>query len=139
VLKNVTRMDREFDAPFSPEAHDLDVVTFVLSYHDTVWLKTDRARMNAAVFAALKPGGSYVVIDHAAVAGHGVDDASTLHRIDEATLKAEVLAAGFTLADEGAFLRNPDDARDWNDSPRAAEGRRGTSDRFALRFVKPAQ
>jgi len=48
-----------------------------------------------------------------------------------------VEAAGFRLAAEGDFLRNPDDARDWSASPRNAGERRGTSDRFVLKFVKP--
>jgi predicted methyltransferase len=61
----------------------------------------------------------------------------TLHRIDEATVKAEVTATGFRLASESNFLRNPDDARDWNSNPVASGARRGTSDRFCLRFVKP--
>ena len=60
-----------------------------------------------------------------------------LHRIEESAVRAEVERAGFKLASEGNFLRNPQDTRDWNDSPKAAAERRGTSDRFALLFVKP--
>ena len=52
-------------------------------------------------------------------------------------MKKEVLAAGFKLDGESDVLRNPDDKRDWNSSPRAAGERRGTSDRFVLRFMKP--
>jgi predicted methyltransferase len=93
--------------------------------------------MNAAVFRALKPGGVYVVIDSSAKAGTGVADAQTLHRIDEQTVRTEVLAAGFQLAGESNVWRNADDARDWSASPGAAGARRGTGDRFALKFVKP--
>ena len=53
-------------------------------------------------------------------------------------VRDEITAAGFVLDAEASFLRNPSDARDWNDSPSAAAERRGTSDRFVLRFVKPA-
>jgi predicted methyltransferase len=60
-----------------------------------------------------------------------------LHRIDEPALKAEVQAAGFRLAAEADFLRNPADTRDWSTSPRVVGERRGTSDRFVLKFVKP--
>ena len=62
-----------------------------------------------------------------------------MHRIDEQTVRAEVEQAGFRLDGQGDFLRNPQDARDWDSSPGAAAqaGRRGQSDRFALRFVKP--
>jgi predicted methyltransferase len=137
VMKNVKRVDRDFDDPLPPEAKDLDAVFMVLFYHDTVWLKTDRARMNAAIFKALKKGGVYAVIDHSGRAGTGTSESETFHRIEEQVVKDEILAAGFELAAEGQFLRNPDDTRDWNDSPRAAGERRGTSDRFVLRFVKP--
>jgi predicted methyltransferase len=138
VMRNVVRADRDFDDPLPPEAHDLDRVVIVLFYHDTVWMGVDRARMNAAVIRALKPGGLYVVIDHAARPGAGLADVRTLHRIDERVVRAEIEDAGFRLARESDFLRNAADARDWNDSPSAAGDRRGTSDRFALAFVKPS-
>ena len=120
VMKNVVRVDREFDDPLPPEARNLDAVFIVLFYHDTVWLKVDRAKMNRAVFQALKPGGVYAVIDHEARAGAGLADVQTLHRIEEKTLKEEIGQAGFQLAAEADFLRNPADVRDWNDSPTAA-------------------
>jgi len=139
AMRNVVRVDREFDDPFPPEARDLDGVYVVLFYHDTVWMGADRDRMNRAVFAALRPGGFYFIIDHAARPGSGAADAKTLHRIDEAFVVAEVERAGFKLHAVGDFLRNPADERDWNASPSAAGERRGTSDRFALQFVKPAR
>ena len=137
VMVGVVRLDRPFDDPFPPEVKDLDAVLIVLLYHDTVWMKVDRAKMNRAVFAALAPGGVYGIVDHSAVKGHGVADVETLHRIDEQTVRDEVEAAGFTLAAEGDFLRNPSDPRDWNASPRVAAEKRGTSDRFVLKYVKP--
>ncbi len=137
VMARVVRSDREFDDPLPPDAHDLDVVVMILFYHDTVWMGVDRARMNAAVFRALRPGGVYGIVDHSARAGTGTADVQTLHRIDEAVVRNEIQRAGFRLAAEASFLRNPADPRDWNDSPRAAAERRGTSDRFVLRFVKP--
>jgi predicted methyltransferase len=138
VMKSVVRVDRPFDDPLPPEAKNLDVVVFAYIYHDTVNDPTiDRAKMNAAVFAALKPGGVFLVADHSAQQGHGISDTNTLHRIDEQTVVDEVTKAGFKLDGKGDFLRNPKDTRDWNDSPRAAGERRGTSDRFVLRFKKP--
>jgi predicted methyltransferase len=137
VMKNVVRVDRELDDPFPPEAKNLDAVFMVLFYHDTVWMKTDRDKMNRAVFAALKSGGVYAVIDHSGRPGTGTTETETLHRIDEKAVREEIQRAGFKLAEEGSFLRNPADTRDWNDSPRAAADRRGTSDRFVLKFVKP--
>lgn len=137
AMKGVVRLDREFDSPLPDDVKGLDAATFVLSYHDTVWLKADRAAMNKAIFDALKPGGVYVVVDHSARAGDGVKVTDTFHRIEESALKDEVQAAGFVLDGEADFLRNPDDTRDWNDSPSAAGDRRGKSDRFVLRFKKP--
>lgn len=137
VMGTVVRVDRPFDDPLPPEARDLDVVLMNLFYHDTVWMGVDRARMNRAVYAALRPGGAYVVTDHSGAAGSGTRETQTLHRIEEAVVRHEVEAAGFRLAAAADFLRNPDDARDWNASPRVAAERRGTSDRFVLRFEKP--
>jgi len=136
-LGNIVRVDREFDDPFPPEAKDLDAVLDVLFYHDTVWIGIDRAKMNRAVFAALKPGGVYGIIDHSALPGSGLSGVKTVHRIEEKTLREEVEQAGFRFVAEAQFLKNPSDTRDWNDSPKAAGERRGTSDRFVLRFEKP--
>jgi predicted methyltransferase len=137
VMKSVVRLDRDFEDPFAPDVRGLDAVTLILFYHDTVWLNVDREAMNKAVFAALKPGGVFLVVDHSARPGDDLGVAQTFHRIDEAIVKKEVMAAGFVLDGEADFLRNSADTRDWNDSPRAAAERRGTSDRFVLRFKKP--
>src|SRR6188768_1023701 len=64
AMRNVVRVDREFDDPFPPEASDLDGVYVILFYHDTVWQGADRDRMNRAVFNALRPGGFYFIVDH---------------------------------------------------------------------------
>jgi predicted methyltransferase len=136
-MKNVVRVDREFDNPLPPEVRNLDAVLIVLFYHDTVWQGVDRAKMNRDIFEALRPGGVYGIIDHSARPGSGTADVQTLHRIDEPTVVQEVTAAGFQFAGDASFLRNPSDTRDWNDSPTAAADRRGTSDRFVLKFVKP--
>jgi len=137
VMKHVVALEQPIDAPFPPDVKDLDAVIFILNYHDTVWMKADRAKMNAAVFAALKPGGVFGIVDHSAADGSGTRDCETLHRIDEAVVKQEVAAAGFQLAGESNVLRNPADPRDWDASPKAAAEKRGTSDRFVLKFVKP--
>lgn len=138
VMRNTVRHDREFDDPFPPDLAGLDAVLIVLFYHDTVWQGVDRDAMNAAVFRVLRPGGVYGIVDHAAAPGRGVEDAETLHRIEESVVRAEVERAGFRFDAAAEFLRNADDARDWNASPREAGERRGRSDRFVLRFEKPA-
>src|SRR6185436_4678194 len=134
VMKNVVRLDREFDAPFPADVRDLDLVVIALMYHDTYWFKTDRRKMNAAVWKALRKGGSYVVIDHSAAAGRGAKDVESLHRVEEKLVRKEVEAAGFKVAAESPFLRNAADDRTWTVFDKA---RAGTDDRFALRFVKP--
>jgi predicted methyltransferase len=137
LMRNVVRVDREFDAPFPPGLLALDAVTLMLFYHDVVRTGANRNAMNSAVFAALKPGGVFLIADHSARAGKGVKVVDVLHRIEEIVVKSEVQAVGFRFDGEAEFLRNPEDARDWNVSPFAADKRRGTSDRFVLRFRKP--
>ncbi len=137
AMPNVVAVELPFDAPLPPDATGLDAVLFILSYHDTAWMRVDRAAMNRAVFAALRPGGVYGIVDHAAADGHGVDDVQTLHRIEESVVIDEVTAAGFVLESELDILRSASDPHDWNASPREAGERRGTSDRFVLRFVHP--
>jgi predicted methyltransferase len=137
VNSHIVRVDREFDDPFPPDVKPLDLVVMNAFYHDTVWLKVDRAQMNRKIFEALKPGGHYVVIDSSAKPGTGMNDVQTLHRIDENVVRQEIEAAGFKLESSSDFLRNPEDTRDWSASPGAAGEKRGTSDRFAFRFVKP--
>ncbi len=136
INQNVSRVDRELDSPFPPEVHDLDVVVSNAIYHDTVNFKTDRAAMNKAVFDALKPGGAYVVCDSSAKDGSGLEATETLHRIDAAFVEKEVTAAGFKVGARGEFLRHAEDTRDWNASPVAAGPKRGTGDRFCIRFIR---
>ena len=123
---------RPFEDPVPPQAPQLDLITIFLNYHDISYLPVDRAKMNQRLYAALKPGGRLVIVDHAARAGTGVADGKTLHRIDEAVVLAEARQAGFVLDAEGAFLRNPADPRDQTSSDSKIP-----TDKFALRFVKP--
>ena len=137
VNGNVVRVDSELGDPLPSDAQELDAVFLLLLYHDTFWLDVDRDAMNRAIYAALKPGGVYAVIDHSGRPGTVSTEAKTLHRVEESVVKEEIARAGFQLAGEASFLRNPDDPRDWNASPTAAGERRGQSDRFVLKFVKP--
>ena len=121
---------RPFDDPVPPEAAPLDLVTLVLNYHDISYLPVDRDAMNRRIFAALKPGGRYIVIDHSALAGTGISAGKTLHRIEEAFVVAEVQRAGFVFEREGGFMRSPADTRDKSSNEPG-------SDKFVLRFVKP--
>lgn len=111
----------------------LDVVWTSLNYHDIHNANAQDA-FNKAAFAALKPGGTYIVIDHAAAPGSGANDTKTLHRIDGALVKKEVEAAGFKLAAEGDFLHNPKDPHTANVHDAAL---RWHTDQFILKFTKP--
>jgi predicted methyltransferase len=129
---NFVVVARPFDDPVPVEAPKLDLITIILNYHDITYLPVDRARMNERLFAALKPGGHLVVIDHSGRSGTGISEGKTLHRIDEAVVLSEVRHAGFVLEAESDFLRNPADPRDEPSSKP-----KQPTDKFALRFVKP--
>ena len=90
--------------------------------------------LNKAIYDALKPGGIYLVLDHAAAAGSGLRDTETLHRIDPAAVKKEVLAAGFVLDGESDVLHNPQDDHTAKVFDPAI---RGKTDKFIFRFRKP--
>lgn len=103
--------------------------------HDPFMGSPDMARVNKAIFDALKPGGTYIVLDHAAAAGTGVSKTNDLHRIDPAAVKAEVTAAGFEYVGESDVLRNPADN---HTLPIFDASIKGRTDRFILKFRKPA-
>ena len=130
----IVAVSRPFEDPFPPElaTGGVDLATLIFNYHDLGFMGVDRTAMNAAVFRALKPGGTYVIADHAGRPGTGISEAGTLHRIEEAFLRQEVEAAGFKLVEEGTFLRNLNDPKDKNtpDPPQP-------KDEFVLKFVKP--
>ena len=129
---NFVPVYQPFEDPVPASAPPLDLITLVNNYHDIAYLPVDRAKMNQRLYAALKPGGRLVVVDHAAKAGTGISVARTLHRIDEAVVIAEVTQAGFVLDAQGQFLRNASDTREVS----SGDGQVMT-DKFALRFVKP--
>ena len=95
----------------------------------------DLPAFNKAVYAALKPGGVYVVVDHAGSQGTGFTQVTTLHRAEETAVRAEILSAGFVLDGESQVLRNPADDHSKNIRDASL---RGKTDQYALRFRKPA-
>ena len=132
AMKNVVHVIRDFDDPIPPDVSNLDMITFFFAYHDVTYQQVDRARMNAKMFAALKPGGILIIADHSARKGDGINVAHTLHRIEEATLRQEIEAAGFKLVAEGDFLRHPEDPRDDKVFKPAIP-----VDEFVLKYQKP--
>jgi predicted methyltransferase len=123
-----------------PEAtQPADVLWMHLFYHDlhTALMQkkgATAADFNRAVFERLKPGGFYVIVDHAAAAGAGTRDAQSLHRIDPASVRKEVEAAGFVLEAESSMLANKDDPHSLKVFDPSIKGE---TDRFAYRFVRP--
>ncbi|OOG46072.1 class I SAM-dependent methyltransferase [Rhodanobacter sp. C01] len=105
-------------------------------YHDPFMGPVDMAKFDKEVYAALKPGGLFVVIDHVAPTGSGIADTDTLHRIDPAVVKQEVEAAGFVFDGESQVLRNPADSHDKKVFDPSI---RGHTDQFIYRFRKPAK
>jgi len=134
AVPNIIPIVRPFEQPAPPEAasNALDLVTLMFNYHDFGHMGIDRAKLNRAVFAALKPGGLYVVADHSGRPGTGISESGTLHRVEEALVRREVEAVGFQLVAEGGFLRNPNDPRD-RETPEPAQAK----DEFVLKFRKP--
>ena len=115
----------------------LDAVFIRQNYHDLYdkfMGPADVAAFNKAVFSALKPGGVYVVLDHVAAAGSGIGATETLHRIDPARVKADILAAGFKVDGESSILANKGDDHTKNVFD---ESVRGHTDQFLYRFKKP--
>jgi predicted methyltransferase len=134
--KNVSVIEAPVNDLTAPEP--LDVVWTAQNYHDlhdSFAKPADLSVINKKIFDALKPGGLYIVLDHAAENGSGLRDTETLHRIDEATVKSEVMAAGFKLAGESNVLRNKDDDRKAKVFDPAI---RHKTDQFILIFRKPA-
>ncbi|WP_411338797.1 methyltransferase [Sphingopyxis sp. J-6] len=114
-----------------------DVVWTSRNYHDLKGgdASADLAdQVNRAAFAALKPGGTYIVTDHSAAAGSGARDVGSLHRIDAEAVKAEVQAEGFVLDGESDLLANAGDDRT---KPVFDPAVQGKTDQFVLRFRKP--
>lgn len=132
---NVTVQKQPVEKFSSPEK--LDIAFTSMNYHDLhdkFMGPADLAKVNKTIFDALKPGGVYIVLDHAAAAGSGLRDTETLHRIDPETVKSEVLAAGFVLDSQSDALRNPDDT---HTATVFDPTLRGKTDKFIFKFRKP--
>ncbi len=130
---NVSVAQQALTALSLPEP--VDLVWTSQNYHDFHNIpNVDVAAIDKAIFAALKPGGVYIVLDHAAAKGSGLGDTSTLHRIDPEAVKKEVVSAGFKFEGQSEILRNPHD-------PHTAKvfdaSIRGKTDQFILKFRKP--
>ena len=135
ALDNADAINSPIGAPEWPEG--LDLIFTAQNYHD-LHLKpfaTDTAaKVNAAAFKALKPGGLYVIVDHDAATGAGPEAPDSLHRIEADQVKREVEAAGFVLDGSSDLLARSDDPRTANVFDPSI---RGKTSQFMLRFRKP--
>lgn len=106
------------------------------NYHDLYgFFGVDAAaQFDKAVYRMLKPGGTFIVVDHVGAPGLDVAEIKHLHRIDPAIVKAQVVAAGFTFVGESAVLHNPADG---HDQVVFAPPIRGHTDQFVFKFRKP--
>jgi predicted methyltransferase len=129
---NLVSVARPFEDPAPPGIHDFDLAEFFYAYHDTTYLGVDRPKMFKAIFAALKPGGYFIMGDYSAKPGSGTSVVKTLHRSDEALATAEIEAAGFKLVGHGDFLRHPEDKRETHSHSSASP-----VDVYVLKFQKP--
>ena len=131
--KNVTT---RHDPALSPApANIADMVWTSQNYHDLHNIAgLDLVAFNKVLYNLIRPGGVYIVLDHSAPAGSGLSDTNTLHRIDEATVRKEVEAAGFVFDGESKVLANPADPRTVKVFDPSI---RGHTDQFVLRFRKP--
>lgn len=115
----------------------VDMVFTAQNYHDmhlNFMGPADLSVVNRRVFASLKPGGVYLVIDHSAKDGSGLRDTESLHRIDAALVRKEIEAAGFIFEGESRVLRNPRDTLTVNVFDPSI---RGQTDQFVYKFRKP--
>ncbi len=134
-FSNVSAIEFNFRAATLGVPQPVDMVWTSRNYHDFHNIPNlDIAAFNKKVFDALKPGGIYIVLDHAAAAGAGTTVTRTLHRIDPEAVKSEVTAAGFKLIGQSNVLHN---AEDPHTSPVFDASVKGKTDQFILKFQKP--
>jgi predicted methyltransferase len=140
-LPNVTVSLTPFDTLEAPDA-SVDVVAWFQGPHELYCIDAcskavlgDPTKAYAEISRVLKPGGYFVIMDHAAAAGSPTTSGNDLHRIDPALVKAAATAAGFVLDEESAILANPADD---HTKPVFDDSIRGKTDQFLLRYKKPA-
>lgn len=132
AMKNVVSDVQPFENPIPKGVKNLDLITFFYGYHDVANTQTDRAKMDKAMFNALKKGGTLVIADYAAKPGAPATTSSEFHRLDQAIERRELEAAGFKLVGEGNFLRQSSDTHDFK-----IFGAKQPIDIYVMKFRKP--
>lgn len=118
----------------------LDAIILSKVYHDLYWVDPtgewppiNTAQVLDQLAKSLKKGGVLLLIDHAAMAGHGSSDASALHRIEESYARADFENRGLHVVATSSLLRRADDA---HDKISYKPPMLGKTDRFVLVFRK---
>ncbi len=138
-LANVRSSRTDFDA-LDPADGSVDIATWILGPHELYFTPAGGEGFGevdasySQVMRVLKPGGTFVILDHAAAPGSPETSGDTVHRIDPAIVKGLAEAAGFVLIDESDILHNPDDMYDMGVFDPAV---RRKTDRFLLKYQKP--
>ena len=130
-LGNVVRIDRDIDDLGIP-AGSVDLAFTALNFHDIYNSAGEKAALQflSNVYAVLKPGGVLGIIDHA---GNTGADNNSLHRMDEAALRAVIEKSEFNLDGASDILRSAQDDRSGGVF---SADMRGKTDRFLLRLKK---
>jgi len=132
-LSTVTKVDSTW-AELAHSGAQYDVAVSALNFHDAYYMQSPEAaaEMMSAVYAVLKPGGVFGIIDHV---GSTDGDNSALHRIDIVIAIDLASAAGFSIGGNSDLLSNSEDD---HSQGVFADGLRGQTDRFVLKVHKPA-
>lgn len=128
---NIEFIQRPMEELLPSGTTKLDLITLIYSYHDIAYMPLDRLKMDKVIYDSLREGGVFVIIDHSAKEGSGLEDTKTLHRIDKNLVIQDFLSVGFKLDQEGDFLKNPLDLRDQVSTKTTPH-----ADGFVLRFKK---
>jgi predicted methyltransferase len=144
----VTTLQPPTDTTIAP-AGSADLVVAFRNVHS--WMRAGSADETlAAIYAALKPGGLFGVVQHRAKEGADIESMKKSGYVTERQVMALAEAAGFVLAGRSEINANPKDAANhpegvWTLPPslRLKEKDRakylaiGESDRMTLKFIKP--
>lgn len=134
-IEHAIPVERDLASPLPPEAKDLDIVIVLFAYHHLITRpEQTRKEAYANVMAALKPGGTFVVVDTQAKNGAGPETGNTIHRLAPDLMRKELEGAGFEFVSEADFLQNPNDPMDI-----AGREVQGTPSAFVHRYRKPTK
>jgi predicted methyltransferase len=138
-LANVRLSKSAFDQLDAAD-ESTDLAAWLLGPHELFFTPSDGSNFGdpsaafAEIFRIMKPGGVFIVMDHAAAPGTPPASSGAVHRIDPAWVKQMAAQAGFVLIEESDIMRNPND--DYSMTVFDPVVRRKT-DRFLLKYRKP--